>query len=227
MAVTPIAGKLYGDGTGRDGYIIRDKEFVHGAAGAHHHPPDGSHWYPSLRDYATPRKTGKEAAGFDPAGPCVEIPNGAASRQCTSVGAVPCGPCVVEPTRTHRRGRVPIGGAPRAVVAPGPRGGPPLTPRRAEAVPLWVEQGRALWGLQEPGGPYIDRRRHRAARMERNSCGSSPQPTSHFDCQAPKSTTAARAAVRAAGAQARAASEMRVDALRESKGRTELRHVPR
>mmetsp|Transcript_136793 Transcript_136793/g.381318 ORF Transcript_136793/g.381318 Transcript_136793/m.381318 type:complete len:220 (+) Transcript_136793:158-817(+) len=200
--VTPISACLFGDGTGRDGYIIRDPSFTHGALKTRE---EATPWHINLRNHtqghSSVERTAPKASVDPDIGPFVDLENFRSGHAALRAEL-----------RAPRKSWVPKGGAPRATMAPGT---PDETPRRKKddgaAVPVWVELTRAMWGLQTPRRHYIDRDRQRAAALwEASLCGTPPTAKRPVSCRAPESATAARASARAAATKVqkgRAASE--------------------
>jgi len=201
--VTPIRAKIASNGTGRDGYIVCEATFKHGAR----HSPKEAKWKKNLRDYA------KEFGDDGPAGTSLWYPPSQRPQQRSPdvIVAAPDTPGRGGGPRhpgSARSAWVPPGGAPRPALARAalsPRAAstlPAPVPSRAPGAscagpgPLWLEVGRALLLEELPRPVSCEPTRPRGAALHRPQLLGQAPTAWRMPCRDLDSATAARAAHR-------------------------------
>lgn len=136
-AKPPRAGRcVCSDGTGRDGYIVREQACLTGRQNAAH--PDSS-WILRLRGDPGP-EVSKAAAGKAKQGQRQHVPHPPSQDAQHRRGKRPC-----TAKRPCRKSWVPMGGAPRTLMCTPRSEGPPEAKPRPPSATVCVELERAIW----------------------------------------------------------------------------------
>lgn len=144
-AKPPRAGRcICSDGTGRDGYIVREQACL---SGRHTVVDPDSMWLLQLRGNPA-TDAPKPAAGKAKQGQRQHVPQPPSQDAQPRRGKRPC-----TARRTCRKSWVPMGGAPRKVMSTPRSEGPPAPKPRPPSASVRVELERAIWMGASLGTP--------------------------------------------------------------------------